>query len=140
VRPVDDREGRPRVRKMLPDKLQHQELVEIGIKQRPRNGIEFPVMVVRAPGQVDDHVATIVLGAGKKSSNCPHFKSVINLIRPILFQISCDAARDAPRKSGESPAAPAPAHREPAVSDVPDAPASSPWQQPRFQRSLDEWS
>src|SRR5580658_3852866 len=40
---------------MLPDKLQHQQLVEIRIEQGPGDGIELPVMVMRAPGQVDDH-------------------------------------------------------------------------------------
>ena len=40
---------------MLPDELQHEQLVEIRIEQRPRDGIELPVVVVRAPGQIDDH-------------------------------------------------------------------------------------
>ena len=41
--------------KVLPDELKHEEFVEIGIEQGARDGIQFPVMVVRAPGQVDDH-------------------------------------------------------------------------------------
>ena len=40
---------------MLPDELKHQELVEIGVEQGTRDGIEFPVVVMRAPSQVDDH-------------------------------------------------------------------------------------
>src|ERR1700739_1100587 len=56
VRPVDQRECGACVRKMLPDELEHKELVEIGVEQRTGDGIEFPVMVMRAPGQGDDHV------------------------------------------------------------------------------------
>ena len=40
---------------MLPDKLQHQQLVEIGIEQGARNRVQLPVMVMRAPRQIDDH-------------------------------------------------------------------------------------
>ena len=43
--------------KMLPDELEHQQLVKIRIEQRPSNGIEFPVMVVRASCKVDNHYA-----------------------------------------------------------------------------------
>jgi hypothetical protein len=46
---------------MLPDKLQHQQLVEIRIQQRSRNRIELPVMVMRASSKVNDHVAAILL-------------------------------------------------------------------------------
>jgi hypothetical protein len=40
---------------MLPDELKHQELVKIGIEQRPGNRVEFPVVVVRPFGEVNDH-------------------------------------------------------------------------------------
>jgi hypothetical protein len=40
---------------MLPDKLQHQQFVEIRVQQRPDDRIEFPVMVMRAFGEIDDH-------------------------------------------------------------------------------------
>ncbi len=40
---------------MLPDELEHEELVEVGIEQRARDRIEFPVMVVGAASEVDDH-------------------------------------------------------------------------------------
>ena len=40
---------------MLPDELEHEELVEVGIEQRARDRIEFPVVVVRAASEVDDH-------------------------------------------------------------------------------------
>jgi hypothetical protein len=40
---------------MLPDKLEHQQFVEIGIEQGPGNRVEFPVVVVRPLGEVHDH-------------------------------------------------------------------------------------
>ena len=40
---------------MLPDKLQHQQLVEIGIEQRADDRVEFPVVVMRAFCKIDDH-------------------------------------------------------------------------------------
>jgi len=41
--------------KLFPDELEHQELVEIGIEQGPRDRVQFPVVVVGAAGQVDNH-------------------------------------------------------------------------------------
>ena len=49
--------------KVLPDELQHQQLVKIGIQQGARNGIQLPVMVVRAPGQVNNHVNPTLIEA-----------------------------------------------------------------------------
>ena len=43
---------------MLPDELEHQQLVEIGIQQGTRDRIQFPVMIVRAPGDIDNHNVT----------------------------------------------------------------------------------
>jgi hypothetical protein len=40
---------------MLPDELQHQQFLEICIEQGTCNRIQLPVMVMRAPGEVDDH-------------------------------------------------------------------------------------
>src|SRR5208283_629905 len=54
-RAVVERERHASVSVMLPDKLEHQQLVEIGVEQRTRDRIEFPVVVVRAFGEVDDH-------------------------------------------------------------------------------------
>jgi hypothetical protein len=42
---------------MFPDKLQHQQLVEISVKQGARNRIEFPVVVMCPFSEVDDHRA-----------------------------------------------------------------------------------
>jgi hypothetical protein len=46
--------------KVLPDELEHQEFVEIGIEQGAGNGIKLPIVVMRAPGQVDNHCASNV--------------------------------------------------------------------------------
>ena len=54
-RPVLQRKGRARGREVLPDELQHQQLVKVGVKQGAHNGIEFPVVVVRTAGNVNDH-------------------------------------------------------------------------------------
>jgi hypothetical protein len=43
--------------KVLPDQLKHQQLVKIRIEQGTRNGIEIPVMVVSASGNVNNHDA-----------------------------------------------------------------------------------
>ena len=40
---------------MLPDELEHEKLVEIGVEQRARDGIHLPVVIVRAPGKIDNH-------------------------------------------------------------------------------------
>ena len=40
---------------VLPDELEHEELVEIGVEQGARDGIHLPVMVMRAPGEIDNH-------------------------------------------------------------------------------------
>jgi hypothetical protein len=47
---------------MLPDELEHQQFVEIRVQQGPGNRVEFPVVVVRPLGEVDDHfvLATIL--------------------------------------------------------------------------------
>ena len=45
-----------RGREVLPDKLQHEQLVEVSVEQRAGNGIQLPVMIVRASGEVDNHV------------------------------------------------------------------------------------
>jgi len=47
--------------KVLPDELEHQELVEISVEQRSRDRIEPPVVVVRSPGKIDNHDAFTLL-------------------------------------------------------------------------------
>jgi hypothetical protein len=46
-----------RLGKVLPDELEHEELVEIGVEQRSRDRIEPPVVVVRSPGKINNHDA-----------------------------------------------------------------------------------
>jgi hypothetical protein len=40
---------------MLPDELEHEKFVEICVEQTARDGIHLPVVIVRAPGQIDNH-------------------------------------------------------------------------------------
>src|SRR4051812_13085473 len=46
---------------MLPDKLQHQQLVEVRVQQRADDRVEFPIMVMGAFGEVDDHQSGAIL-------------------------------------------------------------------------------
>ena len=43
------------VREVLPDELEHEELVKVGVEERAHDGIELPIVVVRAFGEVDVH-------------------------------------------------------------------------------------
>jgi hypothetical protein len=47
--------------KVLPDELQHEQLVKVRIQQRPHNRIQLPVMVVRALGKVHIHLGSLML-------------------------------------------------------------------------------
>ena len=42
---------------VLPDELEHEELVEVGVEERAHDGVELPVVVVRALGEVHVHRA-----------------------------------------------------------------------------------
>jgi hypothetical protein len=57
---IEQRERSLRRGEMLPDELKHQELVEVDIEQRPGNRVELPIVIVRAPGQVNNHCASNV--------------------------------------------------------------------------------
>ena len=52
---IDEREGGARAGEMLPDELEHEELVEIGVEQGAGDGIHLPVVIVRAAGEIDNH-------------------------------------------------------------------------------------
>ncbi len=52
---VQQRERHAGFRVMLPGELEHQQFVEIGIEEGPNDGVQFPVVVVRPLGEVDDH-------------------------------------------------------------------------------------
>jgi hypothetical protein len=56
--PIDKRKRSGGFGEPLPDELEHQELVKIGVEQRPRNRVQLPVMVMGAPREVDDHDVT----------------------------------------------------------------------------------
>jgi hypothetical protein len=43
------------LREVLPDELEHQEFVEVGVEEGAHDGVELPVVVVRALGEVDVH-------------------------------------------------------------------------------------
>jgi hypothetical protein len=64
---VDKRKRSGGFGELLPDKLEHQELVKIGVEQRPRNGVQLPVVVMGAPREVDNHDVT-TLPHGERSS------------------------------------------------------------------------
>src|SRR5208337_1394020 len=61
---IDERKRSGCLGEALPDELQHQQFINIGVEQRPRNGVHFPVMVVCAPREVDDHDATTLPHSG----------------------------------------------------------------------------
>src|SRR5271165_4522311 len=52
---VVQRKLHTRGEEMLPDELEHEQFVEISVEQRPDDGVEFPIVVVCAFGEVDDH-------------------------------------------------------------------------------------
>ena len=59
---IEQRERHPRFRVILPDELQHQELVEIRIQQGSDDWIQLPVVVVRPLREVHDHRLTGLIG------------------------------------------------------------------------------
>jgi hypothetical protein len=48
----------------VPDHLQHQQLVEIGVEQAAHNRIEPEIVVIRALGNIGDGHAAILLRVG----------------------------------------------------------------------------
>src|ERR1022692_4168971 len=67
-RAVENGERHARLRVMLPDKLQHQQFVEVGIEQRTRNRVECPVVIVRPLREVHDHELVSSSGGGTKTN------------------------------------------------------------------------
>src|SRR6185295_19854902 len=98
--PVQERKrhGGPGI--MLPDKLQHQQLVEIGVEQGSRDRVQFPVVVMRPLRKVHNHQANS-LGGDRASSpgqtggtpvlhQCALCKSSAALLMPAAtFSIAC---------------------------------------------------
>ena len=52
---IEESEGGLGGGEVFPDELEHEEFIEVGVEERARDGIEFPVVVVRAAGDVDYH-------------------------------------------------------------------------------------
>jgi hypothetical protein len=86
---------------MLPDKLQHQQLVKIGIEQRPGNWVQFPVVVVRPLSEVDDHRAVVSLESAAGFVN--RIRRVPLQPRQLLKRNLQELSRMATRSSGLFP-------------------------------------
>jgi len=52
---IEEGKGSGGFRKLFPDELEHQKFVKVGIEQGPRNRVQFPIVVVCAARQVDNH-------------------------------------------------------------------------------------
>jgi SAM-dependent methyltransferase len=63
---VDEGEGGAGLAEVFPDELQHEEFVEVGVEEGAGDGVEIPVMIVRAAGQVDDHDGNRVPQFGRR--------------------------------------------------------------------------
>jgi hypothetical protein len=61
-RTVEQRERHVGLWKLLPDELKHQQLVEIRVQQGAGYRVQFPVVIVRASGKVDNHNVSTLLG------------------------------------------------------------------------------
>ena len=58
---IDEGERGARLPEMLPDELEHEELVEVGVEQGAGDGVHLPVVIVRAPDKIDHHVDPTLL-------------------------------------------------------------------------------
>ena len=71
---VVDLAGDGRGWKVLPDELQHEQLIEVCVEQRAHDGVELPVVVVGALGEVDVHRclgwSKGIKRAGSAENNC----------------------------------------------------------------------
>src|SRR5260370_20935499 len=74
---ADERKRSASLRELLPNELEHQQLVKIGIEQRPCNRVQFPVMVMRSPREVDDHNATTLPHSERSSGRSPVRRGVV---------------------------------------------------------------
>ena len=52
---VADAERYLRGGKVLPDKLQHQQLIEVSVQQGADHRIQIPIVVMRPLGKINDH-------------------------------------------------------------------------------------
>jgi bifunctional NMN adenylyltransferase/nudix hydrolase len=58
-----------RGREQKPDELSHQELVEIGVEQRPNDRVNAEIVIVRPAGEIDSHV----------------FKASLKRVTPLVY-------------------------------------------------------
>src|SRR5271165_6756732 len=106
--PVMQRKLHARCGEMLPDELEHEELVKISVQQRTNDGIEFPVVVVRAFSEVDDHRCRAVLTDSLEDNVKIRAKSLTQPV-PAFTQCSAPSFRLFPRRLPR-PAAARPGH------------------------------
>jgi hypothetical protein len=62
--------------------LEHQQFIEVRIQQRTGNWIQFPVVVMRAPGDVDDHSFTL----SQPSAENPLYQFIVEVPLPRLTE------------------------------------------------------
>jgi len=48
----------------LPDELEHQEFVKVSVEEGPRDRVQFPIMIVSAPSEINDHNRSTLAHAG----------------------------------------------------------------------------
>src|ERR1700739_4798917 len=65
---IEELERDPGFRMVLPDELEHQQLVEVGVEQGADNGIQLPVVVMPALSEIDDH--WLVLSSAGGAQKC----------------------------------------------------------------------
>src|ERR1700691_751546 len=70
-RAIEKRELHMRFRETLPDKLQHQQLIEISVEQRAGDRVEFPVVIVRPLREVHDHALISSYAVATKANGDP---------------------------------------------------------------------
>ena len=58
-RPVDELKSNLALRMHLPDHLEHQKLVEIGVEQRPHRGIDAKRVIIDAGCDIRGHYASL---------------------------------------------------------------------------------
>src|SRR5271166_4426714 len=80
-RAIEQRELYVSLRVMLPDKLQHQQLIEISVKERAGGRVQFPVVVVRPLREVDDHALISSYEAATKAN--PQFSYRARFVRVL---------------------------------------------------------
>src|SRR6202030_2840565 len=87
---VDKRKRSGGFGELLPDELEHQELVKIGVEQRPRNRVQLPVVVMGASREVDDHDVITLPHSERSSETGP------------IAPVGCSASATSPEETSPS--------------------------------------